>query len=374
MRWRRGRDREGEGVSHAPLDAVAGVDRPLGRDLLRCPLAKEPAFAGVGALGVLPNDHEVETVAGKRTQVDVLVEGKTEPKDDAPLDGAPRDAGLADGWTEGALEDRIAGADGGKVVVVEDVAIAQKPICAQVEGRRLDVDTGGPQHVDGRADDRRPDAVAGDDADLVGGGHDEKGSPGTKKPPPRAARCTHQERCVRYRITISDGAEVIAFEDSLFRMTQSHLSRETYERLSSELEQLTTVGRTAIAQAIEAARNLGDLSENGDYHAAKDEQGRMEGRIRQLQAMLEDAQIVEEGGPTDAARPGVTISLRYEGDDDVERYYLGSIEERQQGIEIISTSSPLGLALLDGAKKGDTVEYQTPTGARIRVEIVDVER
>jgi transcription elongation factor GreA len=155
-------------------------------------------------------------------------------------------------------------------------------------------------------------------------------------------------------------------------MTQSHLSREAYERLSTELQELTTVGRTRIAQAIEAARNLGDLSENGDYHAAKDEQGRMEGRIRQLTAMLEDAQIVEDEGPSDTVRPGVTVALRYEGDDDVETYYLGSIEERQQGVEIISTSSPLGVALLNGAKKGDTVEYETPTGTKIRVEIVDV--
>jgi transcription elongation factor GreA len=171
---------------------------------------------------------------------------------------------------------------------------------------------------------------------------------------------------------ISVGADDIAPEDSLFCMTQSHLSRETYERLSAELEELTTVGRTRIAQAIEAARNLGDLSENGDYHAAKDEQGRMEGRIRQLTAMLENAEIVEDAGPTDQVRPGATISLRYEGDDEVERYYLGSVEERQQGIEIISTSSPLGIALLNGAKKGDTVSYETPTGAKIRVEIVDV--
>jgi transcription elongation factor GreA len=164
----------------------------------------------------------------------------------------------------------------------------------------------------------------------------------------------------------------ITHEDSLNRMTETHLSRETYERLSAELQELTTVGRTQIAQAIEAARNLGDLSENGDYHAAKDEQGRMEGRIRQLTAMLEHAQLVEDDGPTDAVRPGATVQLRYEGDDDVETYYLGSIEERQQGVEIISTSSPLGIALLDGRKKGDTVEYETPTGAKIRVEIVDV--
>ncbi len=172
-------------------------------------------------------------------------------------------------------------------------------------------------------------------------------------------------------ITSTSEADIAA-EDSLKYMSKTHLSRETYERLSSELHELTTVGRTSIAQAIEAARNLGDLSENGDYHAAKDEQGRMEGRIRQLQAMLEDAELVDDTGPSDVVRPGVTISLRYEGDDEVESYYLGSIEERQQGIEIISTSSPLGQALLQGAKKGDTVAYETPTGASIRVEIVDV--
>src|SRR5688500_7981967 len=198
-------------------------------------------------------------------------------------------------------------------------------------------------------------------------------SPGTKKPPPRAVDKAHSGRsCVPYRMITSAEKADIASEDSLNRMTETHLSRETYERLSAELQELTTVGRTQIAQAIEAARNLGDLSENGDYHAAKDEQGRMEGRIRQLTAMLENAQLVDDDGPTDAVRPGATVQLRYEGDDDVETYYLGSIEERQQGVEIISTSSPLGIDLLDGRKKGDTVEYETPTGAKIRVEIVDV--
>ncbi|HET9442910.1 MAG TPA: transcription elongation factor GreA [Acidimicrobiales bacterium] len=157
-------------------------------------------------------------------------------------------------------------------------------------------------------------------------------------------------------------------------MTDTHLSRETYDRLSAELERLTTVGRTQIAQAIEAARNLGDLSENGDYHAAKDEQGRMEGRIRQLQAMLHQAQIVEHEGPDDEVCPGSVVSLRYEGDDEVEQYLLGSLEERREGLEIVSTSSPLGQALLNGAKKGDVVSYETPTGATIRVELVDVSR
>jgi len=166
----------------------------------------------------------------------------------------------------------------------------------------------------------------------------------------------------------------ISSEDSLKSMSQTHLSPQAYQRLSEELEHLRTVGRTQIAQAIEAARNLGDLSENGDYHAAKDEQGRMEGRIRQLQAMLEGAEIVEDGGPDDQVRPGSIVSLRYEGDDEVEQYLLGSLEERREGIEIVSTSSPLGVALLQGARKGDTVSYETPAGATIRVELVDVGR
>ena len=75
-----------------------------------------------------------------------------------------------------------------------------------------------------------------------------------------------------------------------------HLSRSAYERLQAELEDLTTRGRVEIARKIETARELGDLSENGDYHAAKEEQGKMEGRIRHIQVLLERAEIVEEVG------------------------------------------------------------------------------
>ena len=154
-------------------------------------------------------------------------------------------------------------------------------------------------------------------------------------------------------------------------MSQSHLSRETYERLSAELHELTTVGRTKIAQAIEAARNLGDLSENGDYHAAKDDQGRMEARIRQLQAMLDHAVVVESAGAGSAVATGCVVTIRYEGDDDTERYLIGSIEERHDDLEVMSPGSPLGKALL-GKAKGDLVEYETPTGASLKVEIVEV--
>jgi len=103
------------------------------------------------------------------------------------------------------------------------------------------------------------------------------------------------------------------------------LSKDTLERLRAELEELTTTGRVEIARAIQAARELGDLSENGDYHAAKDTQGKMESRIRQLEAMLRDVEVVEDV-KGDAVTVGSVVSLRYVGDDDVERYLVGSIE------------------------------------------------
>src|SRR5579875_196292 len=99
-------------------------------------------------------------------------------------------------------------------------------------------------------------------------------------------------------------------------MATTQLSPDAYERLRRELDDLKTRGRVDIARAIEAARALGDLSENGDYHAAKDAQGKMEARIRQLESMLEDAEVVEQTGGADAVTTGVVVSLRYDGDDD----------------------------------------------------------
>ncbi|HUR76321.1 MAG TPA: transcription elongation factor GreA [Acidimicrobiales bacterium] len=153
-------------------------------------------------------------------------------------------------------------------------------------------------------------------------------------------------------------------------MAPAQLSREAYDRLSTELQELTTVGRTQIANAIEAARALGDLSENGDYHAAKDAQGHMEARIRKLEALLEGVEIVDATA-SDSVIIGSVVGLRYDGDDDVEQYLVGSIEERRDGIEVASPESPLGNALL-GRKVGDTAEYQTPTGATLKIEIVEI--
>src|SRR6476619_4389891 len=139
-----------------------------------------------------------------------------------------------------------------------------------------------------------------------------------------------------------------------------HLSRTAYERLKAEHDDLVTRGRIDIARKIEAARELGDLSENGDYHAAKEEQGKMEGRIRHLSRLLESATIVEDVD-AESVQPGCVVSVRYEGDDDVERYLVGSIEERREGLDVVSPGSPLGSALI-GSKIGDNVSYSSPGG------------
>jgi transcription elongation factor GreA len=156
-------------------------------------------------------------------------------------------------------------------------------------------------------------------------------------------------------------------------MSETHLSQATYERLQAELEDLSTRGRVEIARAIEAARALGDLSENGDYHAAKDSQGKMEARIRQLQQMLKDAVIVDQAAAgTDVIATGAVVTLAYEGDSDeeAERYLIGSIEERRDDLSVISPSSPLGQALV-GHRTGDEVEYEAPSGT-LRVRVVAV--
>jgi transcription elongation factor GreA len=149
------------------------------------------------------------------------------------------------------------------------------------------------------------------------------------------------------------------------------LSQDAFDRLKAEYDDLTTRGRIEIAKKIETARELGDLSENGDYHAAKEEQGKMEGRIIHLGALVKDVEIVDGAKGFDAVGEGCVVSIRYEGDEDVEQYLIGSIEERREGITVMSPGSPMGMALL-GAKDGDTVSYQAP-GGTLKVTIVSIE-
>ena len=147
-------------------------------------------------------------------------------------------------------------------------------------------------------------------------------------------------------------------------MATQKFSRAAYDRLKAELDDLTTRGRIEVAEKIERAREEGDLSENAGYHAAKDEQGHMEGRIRQLEHMLEDAEIADDL---------FVFTVLYDGDspDQAERYLVGHLEEQVEGADVVSASSPLGAAL-EGATEGQKVTYEAPNGS-LTVTVLKVE-
>jgi transcription elongation factor GreA len=151
-------------------------------------------------------------------------------------------------------------------------------------------------------------------------------------------------------------------------MASSQLSPAAHERLVEELERRSGPLRREISERIERARELGDLKENADYDAAKNEQGLNEARVRQLEAMLRDVEIVESS-VGDIVEAGVVVEIRVGGDEDTERYLIGSIEERHDTYDVLSTTSPMGQALV-GHGIGETVSYQTPKGATLEVEIV----
>ena len=151
-----------------------------------------------------------------------------------------------------------------------------------------------------------------------------------------------------------------------------HLSQAAYDRLQAEYEDLTTRGRVEIARKIEAARELGDLSENGDYHAAKEEQGKMEARIRHLASLLEEAEIIEGDEGAGVVTHGSVVEIRYQGDDATEKLLFGSIEESRDGLDVVSPGSPLGEALI-GAAVGDVVTYEPQPGRPLKVKVVAIE-
>ena len=148
------------------------------------------------------------------------------------------------------------------------------------------------------------------------------------------------------------------------------LTQETHDRLVAELDDLTTRGRIEIAQAIEQARALGDLSENGDYHAAKDAQGKMESRIRQIDHVIRNHELVRRDEHAGTVQHASIVKVVYEGDDDADfqEFFIGSIEEKPDGVLVASPTSPLGSALL-GRSAGDVVEYEAPSGV-LKVKIL----
>lgn len=148
------------------------------------------------------------------------------------------------------------------------------------------------------------------------------------------------------------------------------LTQEAYDRLKSELEYLSGPGRHEIAERIEAAREEGDLRENGGYHAAKEEQGQREARIRQLQTILHHARVGEAPPDDGVVEPGMTVTIRFAGDDEEMTFLLASREESGSPIDVYSPRSPLGSAI-NGRKVGETVSYALPNGRSMSVEIVD---
>jgi transcription elongation factor GreA len=153
-------------------------------------------------------------------------------------------------------------------------------------------------------------------------------------------------------------------------MEQVHLTRDTYERLRKELEERTTAKRTEISLWIERAREHGDIRENADYDAAKNEQGHNEGRVRHIEAILRSAVIVEEGSDGELVAPGTIVEIRMDDDDQTVEYLVGSIEERHESYDVLSVSSPLGQALM-GAGPGQLVQYAGPRRT-FNVEVVSV--
>jgi len=141
------------------------------------------------------------------------------------------------------------------------------------------------------------------------------------------------------------------------------LTVSAYERLREELEDLRTRGREEMSERLKHARELGDIRENAEYDAAKNEQGLMEARIRTLEHMLRDPEIIEAPVDADAVRTGMVVTVVAEGDDDEETYLLAdSAEERTSGARTVTTSSPLGKALV-GAKVNEQVVYEAPGGS-----------
>ena len=148
------------------------------------------------------------------------------------------------------------------------------------------------------------------------------------------------------------------------------LTQEAYDRLKTEFDYLSGPGRMDIAKKIEAAREEGDLRENGGYHAAKDEQGQIEARIITLQHILETARVGAPPRTDGVVGPGMTVTVRFVKDEDEVTFLLASREESGSPIDVYSPRSPLGAAIM-GKKVGEKATYSLPNGRASTVEILE---
>ena len=149
------------------------------------------------------------------------------------------------------------------------------------------------------------------------------------------------------------------------------LTQDAFDRLNAELDNLKGPVLTEIVARISAAREEGDLSENGGYHAAKEDQGKVTARIRQLEHTLEHAQVGETPPNDGVVEPGMVVTARFAGDEETEEFLLGAREmnDAASGLTVYSPQSPLGAAI-NGKKRGDTVSYEV-NGKAQKVSIVD---
>ena len=153
--------------------------------------------------------------------------------------------------------------------------------------------------------------------------------------------------------------------------TQTWLTQEAADRLAAELAQLEGPLRAEIIKKIETARAEGDLKENGGYHAAREEQGKIEGRIRQLKHMLEHAHIgTPPAGESGVVGLGMLVTVDIAGDE--LKFLLGSREISSGDVDVYSEKSRLGAAVL-GAKIGETVNYTAPNGKQIKVAVLEAQ-
>jgi transcription elongation factor GreA len=150
---------------------------------------------------------------------------------------------------------------------------------------------------------------------------------------------------------------------------RTQMTPSAHKRLKDELDHLEGEGRQKVIDEIASARAHGDLSENAEYHAAREQQGFQEARVRQIKQMLESAEIIEADDDA-TVKPGKIVTIRWKGDDESETYLLGLREEKGGEHDVLTPESPIGRSLV-GKNAGDKVVAEIPAGER-EIEILEV--
>ena len=148
------------------------------------------------------------------------------------------------------------------------------------------------------------------------------------------------------------------------------LTSEGYLELETELNHLKTDKRNEVLNALKEARALGDLSENAEYDSARDEQAKLEARIKEVEYILEHATIIDDSTDSDTVQIGSTVELEYDGDEEAEEYRIVGSQEADPFNNKISNESPIAAAILN-KKVGETVEVSSPDGV-YKVKIISV--